>query len=313
MGSDPAARGQIGVLGLGRMGSLIARRLDAAGSRVTVFDHARSRLAAAVDDGLSAAADRFALASTVDVLITVLPGSAETRSALLGPPGVVDVMRAGSCWLDLGCTDPQIAEEIAAAGARRGVASVGAPMMGGPTDAAAGTLGFCIGGSSAALGMVDGVLDELGDPTRRFHVGPDIRVGYVAKLLVNGLWFSQAAAVGEALLLAQAAGIEPELMAAVLRGSPATSDFVERSIPRLLDGDYLANFGVDRVVEELDVLERLATETGTPAEVLATAAQLHRDALAVFGPADGELLAVKLQEQRSARTLRRTATKGQHR
>lgn len=62
----------------------------------------------------------------------------------------------------------------------------------------------------------------------------------------------------------------------------------------LLDDDPLAEFGLDRVVEELETLERLATEAGVPYDLLGQTADLHREALAAYGAIDGELLGPRL-------------------
>ncbi|WIB79013.1 NAD-binding protein [Curtobacterium sp. MCPF17_002] len=129
----------------------------------------------------------------------------------------------------------------------------------------------------------------------------------MAKLLANALWFAHAAAGTEALLLGQALGLAPDALRQLLSDSAGGSSFMERHVGRLLDGDYLEEFPIDRVVEELRTVHSLAADAGTPTPVLSASADLHEQSLERFGPAMGELLGARLLEERAGTTLRRRA------
>lgn len=294
----------IGVLGLGRMGLPIAERLLAAGRRVLVFDLVDSRVDRAVSVGAIASSGVRELASDVDVLVTVLPGPREFEAAMLGPDAAIAAMRPGSCWLDLTSNDPRVAAEAARQATDRGVLSAGAPMGGGIAEATAGTLGFYFGGTDEAFARVEPLLATLGDAGRLSRVGTTVDAGYTAKLLANLLWFGQAIAVSEALLLGKALDLDVGTLRTVLGNSPGGSAFIDHHLDALLAGNYLESFGIDRVVEELDTLTDLAGRTGTPFELSNLVARMHREALERFGPVDGELLAAKLLEERAGTTLR---------
>jgi 3-hydroxyisobutyrate dehydrogenase len=145
-----------------------------------------------------------------------------------------------------------------------------------------------------------GTLELLGHVE---HVG-DHGAGYTTKLLVNLLWFGQAVAVGEALLLARRAGIDLDVLRSALERSAAASEFVHRDLGALLEGDYLESFGIDRCYEELAAVVALADELAVPLELSATVARMYRAALERYGPIDGELLAVALLEERAGERLR---------
>ncbi|TBN57903.1 NAD(P)-dependent oxidoreductase [Glaciihabitans arcticus] len=279
---------RIGIIGLGRMGGPITARLTAAGFAVASYD-SRPDSGRTMDDAQ-------ALAASVDILVTVLPGTPELRAVM-----AEITMTPGTLWLDLTSADPRAAIEIASALAEHGVASVGAPMGGGPGAAAAGELTFFVGGAETSRDRIAPVLGVLGTST---IMGDDVTAGYTTKLLANTLWFGQAIAVAEALLLGQAQGIEPGPLREALAGSAGGSAFITQHLPALFDGDYLATFGIDRVVEELDSVTALAREHGTPIELTDLVARTHREALDEFGPIDGELLGMKLLEQRAGRELR---------
>jgi 3-hydroxyisobutyrate dehydrogenase len=290
---------RIGVLGVGRMGGPIARYLAAVGFDVTVYDLEGGRSAQA---GTAISESARDLAESSDILITVLPGIPEIADAMIGADPLVESMRPGSLWLDFTSNDPRVARQIAERAAARGVESVGAPMAGGVDAAGTASLRFYPGGSPSAIDRVRPILDALGAIQQ---VGDTIEAGYIAKLLANLLWFGQAVAVTEALLLGQALGLSPAALRDQLASSAGGSVFIDEYLDRLLDGDYLESFGIDRCVEELETLVSLARDSDSPFEVSSTVARVHREALERFGAIDGELLGSRLLEERAGRTLRR--------
>lgn len=295
---------RIGVLGLGRMGRPVARRLVDAGYSVAGFDPDASRLAVAVQHGITAADSAADTAMRCDLLLTVLPGAQELREAMLGVGSGARALRPGSCWLDLTSNDPRTAEEVAGALAARGVGSVGAPMGGGPTDAWAGTLRFTVGGGTAEVDRVLPVLAVLGGGSAVTHTGDGVGSAFVTKLLSNALWFGQVVAVTEVLLLGQALGLTVGAMREALASGPGSSAFITEHLDALLAGDDLATFNLSRVVDELDTLTSLAQEHGLTLELTGLVGRLHREALEHFGPVDGELMAARLLEARAGRTIR---------
>jgi 3-hydroxyisobutyrate dehydrogenase len=147
------------------------------------------------------------------------------------------------------------------------------------------------------------LLEVLGDPARIVHVGGP-GTGYTAKLLVNLLWFGQAVATAEALLLGQSAGIELGTLRRALADSAAGSAFIDRDLDALLAGDYLRSFGLDRVCEELSAITELAREHQVPFELSDLVEGTYHRALTRFGAVDGELLGVALLEEEAGRLLR---------
>jgi 3-hydroxyisobutyrate dehydrogenase-like beta-hydroxyacid dehydrogenase len=234
-------------------------------------------------------------AASVDVLVTVLPGPIELEDALIRDAGLA-ALRPDGLWVDLTSNAPDVAERIAALAATSGLASVGAPMAGGPSAAGDGTLRFFVGGADAAIERARPVLASLGEVD---VIGEHVGAGCTAKLLANLLWFGQVVAVTEALLLGVSLGVPVGVLRRTLASSAGGSVFIDEYLDRLLEGDYLETFSIARVVEELDTLVRLANEYTVPFELSTLVARQHRDALDRFGAVDGELLAAKLLEERA--------------
>ena len=255
------------------------------------------------------APDAAAVAEKAKVLLTCVPGSPELQELMFGSPdqpGLLSRLRPGQIWVDLTSASPELARRLAAAAQHIGVGYLDAGMGGGPAEADQGGLTLFVGGPALLLDQVRPVLQCLADPAAIWHMG-GAGTGYLSKLLVNLLWFSQAASVAETLLLAQQSGITPNRMAEVLSRSAAGSEFITTYLPRLLDGEYLTTFGLDRCAEELTSLQQLAQESKMPFNVSAAVTGLHQQALDRFGPIDGELAAIALLEEHAGKLLRRAS------
>jgi 3-hydroxyisobutyrate dehydrogenase len=295
-----AGMSRVAVAGIGRMGLPICGRLLGAGHAVSALDPDPARLDRARALGARTGMSAVEAVAQAEFLLTVLPGSPELAAwadELIGdlPPGLV--------WADLTSAAPELGEDLASRAAARGVRMIGAPMGGGVPAAQEGTLTLFAGGEAGALELARPVLAALARPEGVLHLGP-VAAGYTAKLLVNLLWFGQALAVGEALLLGQSAGLEVGRLREVLLDGPASSGFVESYLPALFTGDYLTSFGLERVVEELESLRVLAARNDSPFELSGLVADLHARALGRFGPVDGELMGVAYLEALAGRRIR---------
>ena len=287
----------VGVVGLGRMGLPICARLAGAGHRIVAGD-ARDALAGpARATGARWLGDAASVAGACDVLVTVLPGAPELALAMAD---ALPRLARGSVWIDMTSASPDALGELWRAARASGVECLDAPLGGGPAAAAAGALRLFVGGVDGALARTRPLLEALGTVE---HVGGQ-GAGYTVKLLVNLLWFGQAVAVGEALLVGRRLGLDVDVLRGALGRSAAASAFVERDLDALLDGDYLPSFGLDRCCEELDATVAMAAELGVPFEVSEAVADAYRRALARYGAVDGELLAVALLEERAGTLLR---------
>lgn len=307
------------MIGAGRMGLPICERLMKAGHLVTVHD-IRPEVADRIHD-CGAQWQPLRSALRPEMVITVLPGSPELQQVMEGdgagseapgtgsggpaatvPPGsslpgssalpdrsagLLQTLAPGTIWLDLTSADPDLGIRLAAAAEAAGLVALEAPMGGGVSAARTGELTLYAGGPASALDACWPVLETIAG--RIVHLGP-AGSGYLTKLMVNVLWFSQAVATTEVLLLAERSGIGAARLRNALAGGPADGRFIAEYLPKLIARDPVADFGLDRVVEELDSLVEVAESRGVPFELGRLVADLHEQALSQFGPVDGELL-----------------------
>ena len=302
---------EIGLVGLGRMGVPICANLVRAGYGVRAGDRRPEAAEQAARCGARWVPQLARLAAGADVLITVLPGAGEVRELMLGA-GVAAALRGGTTWIDMTSNSPAAMAEIRDAVLDRGVQVLDAPVGGGVAAAWHGALQLMVGGEAQVVAQHRDLLGVLASPGQLRHVG-GYGAGYTAKLLVNLLWFGQAVATAEALLLGRAAGLDLGLLREVLADSAAGSRFIDHDLPALFAGDFMRTFGLDRCYEELQIVTELARGHHLPFSVSEAVADVYQRALRRYGPVDGELLAVRLLEEQAALELRHgPATPGPH-
>lgn len=241
------------------------------------------------------------LAAGSDVFVTVLPGPVELRQVMVE---ALPLLPPGALWLDLTSGDPAVTRDLAAHAAQHDVAVVSAPMGGSVDEAAKNMLVFFVSGEEVAVDRALPILNTLAKDGGIRRAGARAEDGQIVKLLANGLWFAHVVAAAEALLIGQGLGVSTIELHHLLRDSAGGSRFLDDHAGRLLQGDYLSTFGVDRVVDELDTITTMARTAQVPTPVLDASSSLHHAALDLYGPELGELLAVKLLEQRTGRRLR---------
>jgi 3-hydroxyisobutyrate dehydrogenase len=291
----------VGVIGVGRIGAPLVARLVAAGHEVVATDLRAERREIAERAGARWAPDAQRVTAASSVVFTVLPGSPELSEAVLGPGRLLTHMGAETVWIDMTSASVEVGRQCADEARAHGVDYLDAPIGGGVAGMQEGTVTLYVGGERRVLEAVEELFASFASSVH--HVG-DNGAGYLAKLLINLLWFGHATLTTEALLLAQRHGIPPDRMRTVLHESAGDSAFVARHLPALLAGDYLREFGLDRCVEELDSIEHTAESAGLPHPLTTAVAELHRAALGRYGPVDGELLGPAWLEEQAGSLLR---------
>lgn len=294
---------RVGLAGLGRMGPAMCANLVRAGYRVQAGDIRPEAAVLAARCGAHWVPRLSRLAAESDVLITVLPGPDEVREAMTGPGGMAEALRPGTTWIDMTSNSPAAMTGIQQALLARGVQVLEAPAGGGVEAAEQGELQLLVGGEAEAFARQRGLLEVLGDPGRIVHAGGH-GAGYTAKLIINLLWFGQAIATAEALLLGQASGLDLGVLRQALTRSAADSRFIRHDLDALFAGDYLRSFDLDRCYQELQILTERARDLGVPFQLSEAVAAIYGRAVRRYGATEGELLSIALLEEKAGRRLR---------
>jgi 3-hydroxyisobutyrate dehydrogenase len=299
---------RVGLIGLGHMGMPVCANLARAGYEVTANDLRTELQHGVVASGARWGASTRAVAEGADVLVTLLPGPREVRDALLGPDGALGGdLRPAATWIDMSTCPPGAGRELADHARAQGLRCLDAPIGGGPAAARAGALQLFVGGDMSVVEEHRDLLEAVAESADIRHVGGH-GAGYLAKLLINLLWFGQAVATAEALLIARRDGLDLDVLREAIASSSASSEFIRSDLDALLGGDYLTSFRLDRCCEELESITTLARQLGVPHELASVVESIYLRALERYGAVDGELLAVALLEEEAGLRIRHSRT-----
>ena len=268
--SANGAKPTIGFIGLGIMGKPMARNLLRAGYPLVVFNRSRGPVDELVKEGAKAAAPSQEVAQQSDVVITMLPDSPDVESVVLGSHGVAAGIKKGAIYIDMSTIAPASARKVAEAVQQNGAKALDAPVSGGEKGAIEATLSIMVGGQQDAFDAVLPIFQTMGKNI--VLVGPNGagQIAKVANQLVVGLTIE---AVAEALALAEAAGVDPAKVRAVLLGGFAQSKILDLHGQRMLDHNFQPGFKARLHQKDM----RIVTQTAREAGIDAPAAQLALD------------------------------------
>jgi 3-hydroxyisobutyrate dehydrogenase len=233
----------VAFIGLGVMGRLMAANLEAAGFTIQSFDLNRKgnrKSARAAAEG-------------ADALITMLPDGDAVREAVLDAlPG----LKPGAVVVDMSSSDPAGTRALGLALSKNQVGMVDAPVSGAKFKAKDGTLAVMVGGEKQAFAQVLPVLQKLGNQI--FHVGP-LGAGHAVKALNNYLGAAGTLAGFEALLIAQAFGLDPVPMLDAINASTGRNSTTARKIPQdVLTSAFASGFKLALMTKDVGIAAELA-------------------------------------------------------
>ena len=232
---------QIGFIGLGIMGRPMARNLLKAGYSLVVYDVFPAPVAELTEAGAARGGSSSDTAARSDVIITMLPDGPDVEAAALGPGGVLEGARRGSVVVDMSSISPIVAQKVGAACAAKGVEFLDAPVSGGEPKAIDGTLAIMVGGKPEVFEKVLPMLQKMGSSVTL--TGP-VGAGNVTKLANQIMVACNIAAMGEALVLATRAGLDPEVVFNAVKGGLAGSTVLNAKAPMVIARNFKPGFRI---------------------------------------------------------------------
>ena len=261
-----ADKPNVAVLGLGLMGSGMARQLLNKGFSVTVFNRCRARTLPFADAGAKVAATPRDAASQAAVIISMLADDNASRAIWLGADGALDAVAPGTICIESSTLTVGWVRELCAATSARGAEFLDAPVTGSKAQAHAGELNFFVGGSESALKKALPVFAAMAKNVT--WVGPT-GSGALLKLVNNFVCGVQVAAFAEALAVIERSGLDRAKSVELLTNGAAGSPIVKTIAARANASDYTPNFLLRLMTKDLGY----AIQEGAKASVeLATAA-----------------------------------------
>ena len=258
-------------VGLGIMVKPMAKNLLKAGYSLTVYDIVGESMEEVVTDGATGASSNKEVAAASDTIITMLPDSADSEKAILGPDGVLEGAANGSIVIDMSSIAPSMSQKIAAECAKKGVEVLDAPVSGGEPGAINAALAIMVGGKQEIFDQCFDLLKTMGS---NVVLTGDIGAGGVTKLANQIIVAGNIEALSEALVLAQRAGVDPEKVFNAIRGGLAGSAVMEAKGPMMLDRNFRAGFRVRLHQKDLRNVLQTAQELNVPLPVTALLQQM---------------------------------------
>jgi 3-hydroxyisobutyrate dehydrogenase len=267
---------RVAFLGLGSMGSGMARRLIAAGHAVAVFNRTPTRAAPFGALGARVADSPRSAAEKADVIIEMTADDGSSKAMWLGEQGALAAVNSPHA-LAIECSTlshdwvMELAERVRA----RGFRYVDAPVTGLPDAAANGTLTLLVGADAADLDAARPIFASLA--TRVLHFGP-VGQGTVYKLMVNLMGAVQIASAAEGMVLAERAGLDLKLVADAVASGQAASPQVVRNVRRFVAGDHTGNVNFTPALrlKDIEYALRLAKKAGVECAFGKVAAGIYR-------------------------------------
>ena len=251
----------IGFIGLGIMGQGMVRNLLAAGFTVHIWNRTHPKMDPLIEAGAIAATSPADVASHATIVIICVSDTPDVEHVILQANGVIFGAKAGDLIIDMSTISPETTRRLAAMLAERKVHMLDAPISGGSEGAANGTLSIMVGGEAEQVTRAMPVFEAMGKAIT--HVG-DVGAGQTVKLVNQILVAISMLGMGEALLFAQAGGLDlSKTLEAVMPGAAGSWTLTNRG-PQVVERDWRPGFMIDLQQKDLRLVLKAADQLGVP-------------------------------------------------
>ena len=261
---------RIGFAGLGAMGAGIAQRLLDAGYEVVGWNRTKEKAQPLIDAGMGWAGTPRELATSVEVLFTMLTNTAAIESTAGGDDGVLAGLREGAVWADISTIAPDASVAMAERVSERGAFFLDCPVSGSPATLAAGQMSVMVGGDRAAFDRIEPVLHAIGPKVT--YIGPNGQA-ILTKVAINLALVVSVTALAEGVALVEKAGVDREAVVDAVLKSVIASPVIGYRAPLLVeDTDVFAD--VELQQKDLVLAQELARRLGMAVPTCAVTSEM---------------------------------------
>lgn len=264
---------RIGFIGLGIMGQGMVNNLIKAGHAVSIWNRTRSRMERFIEAGANPCTSPADVAAHSEIVITCVSDTVDVEEVILRENGAIYGIESGNLVIDMSTISPQMTRYIAGALAQKGAHMLDAPISGGSEGAANGTLSIMVGGSAFQVERAMPYFEAMGKTIT--HVG-EIGAGQTVKLVNQILVVVTMLGVSEALLFAQAGGLDLEKTLTAVSGGAAGSWMLSNRGPQVIERDWQPGFTIDLQQKDLRLVLEAADQLGVPLLGTSTVFNLYR-------------------------------------
>ena len=252
---------KIAYLGLGTMGGGMVGNLLKAGYPVTVWNRTAERCAPLVEKGARQADTPAQAVVDADVVMYCLSDDAAVEDLVFGAGDLLSCVRQGQIVVDMTTLHPDTSRREAAAYAEKGAEFLDAPVFGSKNEAADGGLWIVVGGKKELYEEIKPILEVLSETT---HYMGGTAQGASMKLVGNLVVAAQIEALGEAMILATKAGLNPEDVLGVLHVTDFKSPIFDGVGGSLIERDFSTHFALKLMLKDANLISKFAQDLNVP-------------------------------------------------
>ncbi|EAD5970737.1 NAD(P)-dependent oxidoreductase [Listeria monocytogenes] len=264
---------KIGFVGTGVMGSSMAGHLLEAGYEVLVYTRTKTKAEDLLDKGALWVETPGELANKVDILISMVGYPKDVEELYLGENGFLENLAVGTVAVDMTTSSPALAKKMAEFGREKGIGVLDAPVSGGDIGAKNGTLSIMVGGSEDVFLKVKPIFDILGSSV---ILQGDAGAGQHTKMVNQIAIASNMIGVTEAIIYAEAAGLNPSRVLDSISGGAAGSWSLANLIPRVLKDDFSPGFFIKHFIKDMGIAISEAKQMGLELPGLTLAEKMYQ-------------------------------------
>ena len=261
----------LGFIGLGAMGGLMAERLMNAGHTVIGFNRTRAKAQGLIDKGMRFSDSPRAVCEAVDTIFSMVTNSAALEHVAYGPDGIVEGIGADKVLIDMSTVSPAVSKSLAAKIRAKSADMVDAPVSGSVITLQQGKLSVMVGGTKETFERVKPLLLDIGPKVT--HVGEN-GLALVMKIAVNLSLTVQMLAFSEGVLLAEKSGIPREVAVDVITHSAVASPMIQYRGPMVLNMPEEAWFNVNMMQKDMLLAMELGRHVDVPLPMTAAANEM---------------------------------------
>lgn len=267
---------EIAYLGLGIMGSGMAKNLLEAGYKVTVWNRSPEHCKPLVEQDAHQANTPAQAVANADVVMYCFSSDAAVEAVVFGENGVLSAAHSGQIVIDMSTVHPDTSRREAAAYAEKDVEFLDAPVFGSKNESAAGGLWIPVGGKQNVFEQVKPILAALSET---IHYMGETGKGAAMKLVGNLIVASQIQALGEAMVLATKAGLNPQDVLDVLHVVDFRSPLFDGMGSALVKRDFSTSFALKWMLKDANLIARFAQDLNSPTPAAAAVRETLKAAI----------------------------------
>jgi 3-hydroxyisobutyrate dehydrogenase len=267
----------VGVIGLGMMGSPIATRLDMKGHKITVFNRDRSKaekLNATRTKKLTIANQPKDVGDTSEIAIVCVKDYQAVTNVSFATGGLIESSNRDLVVVQCSTISPEESNKLSDLFSKRQIRMLSVPILGGTAAVERGEITLIAGGPKIAYELAEPILKDLS--AQIFYMGSDHRTASALKLAFNIHIALLALALAEGLVFAKGTGVDTDTYLKVLNSTYFKTGISERKGPKIINGDYDASFHLVNMVKDLDLALRTAYTSGLTLPTTASAEAVYR-------------------------------------